>query len=103
MMLTSIGGGHITEDLACSFCGKNRSIVGKLVASAKDPRVYICDQCIAVCSQVSEQKEDPIIGNPLLSEFLEAAEQWFSAVERDLDATQQLSRMRGIARLMFGG
>lgn len=96
------GSGHVTEDLSCSFCGKDQLAVGKLIASAREPRrIYICDECIAVCSQVSEQKEDPIVGNPLLSEFLEAAEQWFSAEARNLDASQHLSRMREIARLMF--
>ena len=33
----------------CSFCGKGRSEVRKLVAG---PGVYICDACIGVCQNV---------------------------------------------------
>ena len=37
--------------LRCSFCGKNDNEVLKLVAG---PRVYICDECVAVASQIME-------------------------------------------------
>jgi ATP-dependent Clp protease ATP-binding subunit ClpX len=36
-------------ELRCSFCGKKESEVSKLVAG---PRLYICDQCVAVASQI---------------------------------------------------
>lgn len=35
--------------LVCSFCGKGEAGVAKLVAG---PRVYICDQCVALASQI---------------------------------------------------
>ena len=35
--------------LRCSFCGKNETEVLKLVAG---PRVYICDGCVAIASQI---------------------------------------------------
>lgn len=35
--------------LSCSFCGKNETEVSKLVAG---PRVYICDECVAVASRL---------------------------------------------------
>lgn len=35
--------------LTCSFCGKNETEVSKLVAG---PRVYICDECVAVASRL---------------------------------------------------
>ena len=42
--------------LRCSFCGKNETEVFKLVAG---PRVYICDECIAIASQiVSDSRPD---------------------------------------------
>ena len=41
--------------LKCSFCGKTQNQVHKLVAG---PGVYICDQCIELCSEIIEEDED---------------------------------------------
>ncbi len=41
--------------LRCSFCGKNNSQVSKLVAGPRvytRPRVYICDACVAITTQI---------------------------------------------------
>jgi hypothetical protein len=35
----------ICRELTCSFCGKHREEVGKLVAG---PGVYICSECIVL-------------------------------------------------------
>ena len=35
--------------LRCSFCGKDASQVGKLLAG---PKVHICDACVGVCNQI---------------------------------------------------
>jgi ClpX C4-type zinc finger len=35
----------------CSFCGKKDEEVSKLVAG---PRVFICDECVAVASRLME-------------------------------------------------
>jgi ATP-dependent Clp protease ATP-binding subunit ClpX len=40
-----------SRHLRCSFCGKKDSEVSKLVAG---PRVYICDECVAVASRLME-------------------------------------------------
>ncbi|MGB1874573.1 MAG: ATP-dependent Clp protease ATP-binding subunit ClpX [Akkermansiaceae bacterium] len=37
----------------CSFCGKSHSEVKKLIAG---PAVYICDECIDVCSSILEKE-----------------------------------------------
>ncbi len=37
--------------LACSFCGKGKADVAKLV---EGPKVYICDQCVVLASQIIE-------------------------------------------------
>src|SRR6267143_7099611 len=37
--------------LRCSFCRKNNDEVLKLVAG---PRVYICDECVAIASRLME-------------------------------------------------
>lgn len=41
--------------LRCSFCGKDETEVAKLVAG---PRVYICDECVAVASRIMENNPD---------------------------------------------
>jgi len=50
------------EVLRCSFCQKTLDEVEKLIANPSDPplRVYICDECIAVCSSILQEgkKED---------------------------------------------
>lgn len=38
--------------LACSFCGKSEADVAKLVAG---PKVFICDECVTVASQIMGQ------------------------------------------------
>lgn len=40
--------------LLCSFCGKNQQEVHRLVAG---PQVYICDECIILCSEILQEKE----------------------------------------------
>jgi len=37
------------SELRCSFCGKEHTEVGKLVAG---PGVYICDECVNLCVDV---------------------------------------------------
>ncbi len=39
--------------LKCSFCGKTQDQVHKLIAG---PNVYICDQCIELCSEIIEEE-----------------------------------------------
>ncbi len=39
--------------LKCSFCGKTQDQVRKLVAG---PGVYICDECIDLCSEIVEEE-----------------------------------------------
>ena len=36
-------------NLRCSFCGKNRDQVRKLIAG---PTVYICDECVSLCNEI---------------------------------------------------
>lgn len=38
--------------LRCSFCRKNNDQVLKLVAG---PRVYICDECVAIASRLMDE------------------------------------------------
>jgi ATP-dependent Clp protease ATP-binding subunit ClpX len=37
------------KQLKCSFCGKTQEQVKRLIAG---PGVYICDECIDLCSEI---------------------------------------------------
>ncbi|MBW2468357.1 MAG: ATP-dependent Clp protease ATP-binding subunit ClpX, partial [Deltaproteobacteria bacterium] len=37
----------------CSFCGKDQSVVKKLIAG---PAVYICDECIRLSSDILQDQ-----------------------------------------------
>jgi len=39
--------------LRCSFCGKNRDQVRKLIAG---PTVYICDECVGLCNDIISEE-----------------------------------------------
>jgi len=43
------------KTLKCSFCGKPQSRVRKLIAG---PGVYICDECIGVCTTILDEELD---------------------------------------------
>ena len=43
------------KPLKCSFCGKPQNRVRKLIAG---PGVYICDECIGVCTSILENELD---------------------------------------------
>ncbi|NLP34694.1 MAG: ATP-dependent Clp protease ATP-binding subunit ClpX [Clostridiales bacterium] len=47
------------KQLRCSFCNKTQDQVRKLIAG---PGVYICDDCIEICSEIIEEEFD---GEPL--------------------------------------
>jgi len=45
------------KDFRCSFCGKGRDEVKKLIAG---PTVYICDECVDLCNDIiAEEWEEP--------------------------------------------
>ena len=74
------------KKLRCSFCNKSQEQVRKLIAG---PNVYICDECIDICSEIIQDEfdnemidtdinlltpkeikdflDDYVISNPLLS------------------------------------
>ncbi len=45
----------------CSFCGKSHSEVKKLIAG---PGVYICNECVEVCSNILDQELAEAAGKP---------------------------------------
>src|SRR5262245_55458493 len=57
----------ISSTFTCSFCGKHRREVRKLVSG---PRVFICDECVGLCNEIldGERTKDvpPPTGRGLL-------------------------------------
>ncbi len=51
MTRTNTGG----TSLRCSFCSKSQSEVRKLIAG---PNVYICDECIEICTDIIAEERD---------------------------------------------
>ena len=47
MVKTKVGGDE--PSLACSFCGKDKTLIEKLIAG---PGVYICNECIDLCNEI---------------------------------------------------
>ena len=45
--------GDDRKQLRCSFCNKTQDQVRKLIAG---PNVYICDECIEICSEIIEEE-----------------------------------------------
>ena len=46
---------EIDTELSCSFCGKDRSDVTKLVAGPSD--VYICNECVKLCYDIVSEED----------------------------------------------
>ncbi len=42
------------DDFHCSFCGKRRKEVRKLISG---PRVFICDECVGLCNDIIAKEE----------------------------------------------
>jgi ATP-dependent Clp protease ATP-binding subunit ClpX len=55
-----------TQITMCSFCGKSKAEVKRLIAG---PGVYICDACVGVCSGVLEKESRAEAAGPALPAF----------------------------------
>lgn len=49
------------KQLRCSFCNKNQDQVRKLIAGPNN--VYICDECIEICSEIVEEEFDDTVAD----------------------------------------
>ena len=73
------------EHLKCSFCGKSQRQVRKLIAG---PGVYICDECVDLCTDIVEDElqDEPTRPFsdelPIPSEIYEALNQYVVGQER---------------------
>ncbi len=65
------------ENLRCSFCGKSRDQVRKLIAG---PTVYICDECVGLCNEI------------LAEEWQEAKEALSSKLRKPVEINRHLDQ-----------
>ncbi|MDT3444738.1 MULTISPECIES: ClpX C4-type zinc finger protein [unclassified Pseudofrankia] len=56
---TPVPGEGRLEKLCCSFCGKDKAVVTKLVAG---PGVYICNECVDLCNTIIADEPAPAFG-----------------------------------------
>ena len=59
------------KQLKCSFCGKTQEQVKRLVAG---PGVYICDECIELCSEIIEEEFEEAKADAELNDIPKPAE-----------------------------
>lgn len=55
----SVAGATRLSGPCCSFCTKDKDLVAKLVAG---PGVYICNECIDLCTQIVAMETMPVVG-----------------------------------------
>ncbi len=54
------------DDMRCSFCGKSRDQVRKLIQGPND--VFICDECVATCGDIMQDALQEVTPNTSTSE-----------------------------------
>ena len=64
-------------NLRCSFCGKNRDQVRKLIAG---PTVNICDECVGLCNEI------------MAEEWQEAKEEISSKLRKPVEINRHLDQ-----------
>jgi ATP-dependent protease Clp ATPase subunit len=79
--------------LRCSFCRKTEEQVSKLVAGPRlivGPRLYICNECVAVASSVMQGNSPP---TPVGSRSLlrKAKERWRHVLRRSMSRTASVA------------
>jgi hypothetical protein len=113
---TSPGGRADTpgeSDPRCSYCGKSKAVVAKLIASPRDgPRTYICDECVQVCASILEDggiqighpvaiqpgpAESPLLTHPLTPQLLSSIEVWIRQESLGKQAAEELAEVRRLA------
>ena len=69
-----------TDDIKCSFCGKSRSDVKKLISG---PKVFICDECVALCNDILTKEDRKAERSyPKPREVFDALEQYVIGQQR---------------------
>ena len=92
------------DEPRCSFCGKRRRDVQKVIAG---PGVFICDQCVQLCSEVLlEDRTTLFVGTAdenLLLDQLRLSGQQMRFAERHVHRAVTELRQRGLTWAQIGG
>ena len=59
--------------MRCSFCGKRKDEVTRLVAG---PGVFICDRCVALCNEIISQPPSPSTPEPQGPKWVTSTALW---------------------------
>ena len=83
------------EVLRCSFCSKTQDQVDTLISNPSDSRVFICNECVAVCNAVLGEHQKARAATPvedrLKASVLEEHERAKAA------STTVVGRLKGLA------
>ena len=71
-----MAGKYSDGNIRCSFCNKTQDQVRKMIAGPAGSGVYICDECIDICSDIIEEEfeEEDAVETPQLINLLKPAE-----------------------------
>jgi ATP-dependent protease Clp ATPase subunit len=56
---------HEDEIPRCSFCSKTQDQVDTLISNPSDSRVFICNECVAVCNAVLQEHQKARAATPV--------------------------------------
>lgn len=69
--------------MACSFCGRTRQEVRKLIAG---PRVFICDECVTLCNDILAEERGSLRVQPIDELAIADRDQLLAEVRRAVEA-----------------
>ncbi|MDR4508476.1 MAG: ATP-dependent Clp protease ATP-binding subunit ClpX [Candidatus Brocadiaceae bacterium] len=69
----------MNDKMACSFCGRNQTKVGRLIQG--NSNTFICNECVETCHMLIKKEEDQTTAKPLFSKILTPAQ-----IKEQLDA-----------------
>lgn len=98
------GASSAAGEPCCSFCGKRRRDVQKIIAG---PGVFICDRCVRLCNEVLVEDRATLFSadadDDLILDQLRLAGQQMRLKERHVYGAVSELRQRGMSWAQIGG